>query len=91
MWVVDDSDSITNRALTIYVGTALSDDDTITVATEGEDNIYDISAPDADGNYIVPPTERNTSGELTIDADNDYALYVVEVNGTPMAALALPW
>ena len=86
VWVVDDSDSITNRALTIYVGTALSDDDTITVATEGEDNIYDISAPDADGNYIVTLTERNTSGELTIDADNDYALYVVEVNGTPMAA-----
>ncbi len=77
--------SITNRALTIYVGTAHCDDDTITVATEGEDNIYDISAPDADGNYIVTLTERNTSGELTIDADNDYALYVVEVNGTPMA------
>ena len=82
VWVVDDSDSITNRALTIYVGTALSDDASITVlpttVATGTNNIADISDP-VNGEYTVTLDDRNTAGKLTISADNDYALYKVDL------------
>ena len=80
VWVVDDVDNISSKAFTVYVGTALSDDDTITVATEGKDNIADIAFNNDTKTYTVTLDDRNTAGKLTISADNDYALYTYTVN-----------
>ena len=80
VWVVDDVDGISSKAFTVYVGTALSDDDTITVATEGKDNIADIAFNNDTKTYTVTLDNRNTAGKLTISADNDYALYTYTVN-----------
>ena len=56
VWVVDDVDNISSKAFTVYVGTALSDDDTITVATEGKDNIADIAFNNDTKTYTVTLT-----------------------------------
>ena len=80
VWVVDDVDGISSKAFTVYVGTALSDDDTITVATEGKENIADIAFNNDTKTYTVTLDDRNTAGKLTISADNDYALYTYTVN-----------
>ena len=82
VWVVDDVDNISSKAFTVYVGTALSDDDTITVSAtavaDGEtNNIADIALENT--TYTVTLDDRNTEGELTISADNRYALYTVAV------------
>ncbi len=79
VWVVDDVDGISSKAFTVYVGTALSDDDTITVATEGKENIADIAFNNDTKTYTVTLDDRNTAGKLTISADNDYALYKVDL------------
>ena len=82
VWVVDDVDNISSKAFTVYVGTALSADDTITVSAtavaDGEtNNIADIALENT--TYTVTLDDRNTEGELTISADNRYALYTVAV------------
>lgn len=87
VWVVDDVDGISSKAFTVYVGTALSDDDTITVATEGKENIADIAFNNDTKTYTVTLDDRNTAGKLTISADNNYALYKVDL-GKGTATLA---
>ena len=63
VWVVDDVDGISSKAFTVYVGTALSDDASITVlpttVATGTNNIAGISDP-VNGEYTVTLDERNT-------------------------------
>ena len=83
VWVVDDVDGISSKAFTVYVGTALSDDASITVlpttVATGTNNIAGISDP-VNGEYTVTLDERNTVAQLTINAKNQYAMYSVGVN-----------
>ena len=75
IWVVDNRfDGITNRALTIYIGTKLSESTAYTVAVDGK-----TASIDEDGNIWIP--NKGDTTDATITFGDDYALYWITVNG----------
>ena len=77
LWVVGDR---FNNTYTVYAGTELSNDTSISVtATEPAEgtNIYDIDLDKGTSTYEVTLKDRNTEGALTVKANNEYAQYQI--------------
>ena len=77
LWVVGDR---FNNTYTVYAGTELSNDTSISVtATETAEgtNIYDIDLDKDTSTYEVTLKDRNTEGALTVKANNEYAQYQI--------------
>ena len=77
LWVVGDR---FNNTYTVYAGTELSNDTSISVtATETAEgtNIYDIDLNKGTSTYEVTLKDRNTEGALTVKANNEYAQYQI--------------
>ena len=77
LWVVGDR---FNNTYTVYAGTELSNDTSISVtATETAEgtNIYDIDLDKGTSTYEVTLKDRNTEGALTVKANNEYAQYQI--------------
>ncbi len=87
IWVVDTTrDGIVNNALTIYVGTKLSDDDSITITAKT--NVTDSNIVLTGTDYNVKLTDRNTDGVVTRTGDDKYAMYQVDGGAMTLSSVS---